>query len=69
MVPTPRMRAALRKLAAGDELHPDHPPPPDGIGRPTKQRLAKHGLARYTGTPGDWDGPMQITSDGIEAIK
>lgn len=62
MKPTRTMREALRKL--------DAPPPCcAGIGRPTKQRLAKYGLATYTGAAGDWDGAMQITDAGRQALR
>lgn len=52
---TPRMRQALAALALGEQLV--------CAGRPTKQRLAKYGLAEFL-TPRDWDGPQRITMRG-----
>lgn len=60
---TPRMVAGLKALQAGDTL--DFAT--TCVGRPTKQRLAKFGLAEYL-TPKDWDGPMRITAKGVRAI-
>lgn len=60
---TPRMREALKLLAAGDEMPFAH----THIGRPTKQRLAKYGLAEHL-KPKDWDGPMRITEKGLRAF-
>lgn len=56
---TPRMRQALNQLLGGDPL----PFARTSVGRPTKQRLAKYGLAEYL-SPGDWDGEMRITAKG-----
>lgn len=56
LVLTPRMKLALRALAQGEQLN--------CAGRPTKQRLAKYGLAEYTNGPKDWDGPQRITAKG-----
>lgn len=60
---TPRMRDGLRALAGGDCLDFET----TSVGRPTKQRLAKHGLAEYL-APKDWDGPMRITDAGRTAL-
>lgn len=65
---TPRMRRALESLANGEgDLN--------YVGRPTKQRLAKYGLAQYVllvrrskGERQDWDGPQRITAKGLLAI-
>lgn len=57
---TPMMRSALLALRHGHTL--------EDWGRPTKQRLAKHGLAKYL-TPKLWNGPMQITDNGLVVIE
>ena len=63
---TPNMRRALKQLAAGEKLI---------CGRPTKQRLAKFGLAEYrpAETVEDalykWDRDMVITDRGRAAIE
>lgn len=69
MTITPRMRKALRLLYDGPtalELGNT------GVGQPTKQRLAKHGLAEYL-APRDgeskWDAPMRITEMGRAALE
>ena len=59
MILTPRMLHALRLLAEGNDL--DFAT--TCVGRPSKQRLAKFGLAEYL-TDKDWDGPMRITDKG-----
>jgi hypothetical protein len=56
---TPRMRDGLALLHRGEDLAVER----THIGRPTKQRLSKFGLAEYT-TPRDWDGPMRLTDEG-----
>lgn len=61
---TPRMKRALRALEAGEDLTFEH----TCVGRPTKQRLAKYGLAEYL-TPKDWDGPMRLTAKGAQLIR
>jgi hypothetical protein len=53
---TRNMRNGLIRLTQGDDLL-------KWTGRPTKQRLAKHGLAEFV-TPKDWDGPMRLTEKG-----
>jgi len=60
---TPRMKIGLVELKAGKTLAYST----TSVGRPTKQRLAKFGLAAYD-TPKDWDGPMHITPKGLQAI-
>ena len=57
---TPRMLAGLRELWKGGTL--DFAT--TSVGRPTKQRLAKFGLAAFD-LPRDWDGPMHITPKGL----
>ena len=63
---TPRMVDALSSLAQGDALDYSS----TCIGRPTKQRLAKFGLAEYLPSVepdpllNKWDGPMRITDRG-----
>ncbi len=56
---TPKMCAGLKLLVEGNDLDHGH----CHTGRPTKQRLAKFGLAEYL-TPQDWDGPMRLTDKG-----
>lgn len=68
---TPRMLRALAALVAGNSLDSTHPDATTGsvghcIGRPSKQRLAKYGLATFD-NPRDWDGPMHITPRGLIA--
>lgn len=65
---TPRMKYALAQLAGGDSI----PFAKTSVGRPTKQRLAKYGLAEYLEPRGpglDWDGPMKITNRGRRALE
>lgn len=57
---TPMMRAALLALRHGHTL--------EGWGLPTKQRLAKQGLAKYL-TPKLWNGPMKIADAGLMVIE
>lgn len=62
---TPRMLIGLRELQLGRDL--------DFysvccVGRPTKQRLAKLGLAAFIRAKG-WDGPMYITMKGIRVLR
>lgn len=61
---TPRMIEALKELKAGKSLAFAS----TFIGRPTKQRLAKFGLATYD-TPRDWDGTMHITAKGLKLVQ
>lgn len=63
---TPKMRGALKQLARCEKLV---------CGRPTKQRLAKFGLAKYIASEDPlmdalypWDRDMVITDDGIRAL-
>ena len=58
--PTPRMLIGLHELSSGKNLNFAT----TSVGRPTKQRLAKFGLATFD-IPKDWDGPMTITPKGI----
>jgi hypothetical protein len=57
---TPRMLVGLRELRGGGDL--DFPT--TSVGRPTKQRLAKLGLATFDRLR-DWDGPMHVTPEGL----
>lgn len=57
---TPKMKRALQLLTFGDNLE-------RGVGRPTKQRLAKYGLATFDRS-GDWDGSMTVTVAGRERL-
>lgn len=61
---TPRMVEALHALAQGNALDYTN----TCVGRPTKQRLAKFGLAEYLPQTDSllskWDGPMVITERG-----
>lgn len=61
---TPRMKLALRALETGEDLAFER----TCVGRPTKQRLAKYGLAEYL-TPKDWDGPMRLTPKGSRFLR
>jgi uroporphyrinogen-III synthase len=54
------MRQAMELLAAGDPLRFDA----TCVGRPTKQRLNKYGLAVYSVPQDSWDGPMELTDKG-----
>jgi len=58
---TPKMIRALWMLCDGESLR-------TGVGQPTKQRLAKYGLATFDRS-GDWDGPMHVTDAGVDALK
>lgn len=78
--PTPKMRAALKGLAKSGDPGDFS----DTIGRPTKQRLVKYGLARYVGPDGkvvaptisrttppktfDWDQDVEITDKGRRVL-
>ncbi len=65
---TPRMTDALRRLSAGDPLAFAD----TSIGRPTKQRLSKLGLAEYQSPregENKWDAPMRLTSKGRAAAE
>jgi hypothetical protein len=61
---TPRMIEALKELNVGKNLAFAS----TSVGRPTKQRLAKYGLAIYD-TPKDWDGTMHITAEGLKIVQ
>ena len=61
---TPRMLIGLQELQAGRDLDFQH----SRVGRPTKQRLAKHGLAAFVWSK-DWDGPMCMTMKGIRVLR
>jgi hypothetical protein len=61
---TPRMLIGLRELQAGGDLNSQG----SHIGRCTKQRLAKFGLATYMRAKG-WDGPMCMTMKGIRGLR
>jgi hypothetical protein len=61
---TPRMLAGLRELRAGGTLDFGT----TSVGRPTKQRMAKFGLATFD-LPRDWDGPMRVTSKGLRVLN
>jgi hypothetical protein len=61
---TARMIVGLQELQAGRDLDFQH----SCVGRPTKQRLAKHGLAAFMKEK-DWDGPMCITMEGIRVLR
>jgi hypothetical protein len=61
---TPRMLIGLRELSSGKNL--DFAT--TSVGRPTKQRLAKFGLATFD-IPKDWDGPMCITFKGLRVLE
>lgn len=61
---TPRMLVGLRDLRVGKNLSYAN----TCVGRPTKQRLAKYGLATFD-TPRDWDGPMHITERGLQILS
>lgn len=61
---TPRMLIGLRELQSGKNL--DFAT--TSVGRPTKQRLAKLGLAAYEREK-DWDGPMHITAKGMRTLE
>jgi len=64
---TPTMLQALRELYAGHNLHrSDYPK--TGVGKITKQRLAKFGLASFDAAK-DWDGPMHITAKGVDVLQ
>ena len=63
---TPRMLRGLRELQDGNTL--DYHEPGCCVGRPTKQSMAKHGLATFD-VPRDWDGPMHITSRGLLVLR
>jgi hypothetical protein len=62
---TPRMLIGLRELQLGGNLGSHHA---GCVGRPTKQRLAKLGLAAFIRAKG-WDGPMYITMKGIRVLR
>jgi len=51
---TPRMKAALQLLADDPAKANDGGMGRPGIGRPTRQRLVKHGFARWAGPTVDW---------------
>jgi hypothetical protein len=61
---TPRMLVGLRDLQTGKNLSYAS----TSVGRPTKQRLAKFGLATFD-TPKDWNGPMHITARGLQVVQ
>lgn len=61
---TPKMLAGLRDLREGETLELGT----SRVGRPTRQRLAKYGLAKFDAA-GDWDGPMHITSEGLKILE
>lgn len=61
---TPRMKIALLELQAGSNLTFSG----TSVGRPTKQRLAKFGLAAFD-VPKDWDGPMHLTNKGLRLLQ
>lgn len=61
---TPRMLIGLRDLQAGKSLDFHE----TSVGRPSKQRLAKFGLATYDRVK-DWDGPMHITAKGRRLLQ
>lgn len=60
---TPRMLVGLRALVEGEILDFST----TCVGRPTKQRLAKFGLATFD-RPRDWDGPMRLTPKGLRVL-
>lgn len=60
----PQMLVGLRELRAGGTL--DYAT--TGVGRPTKQRLAKFGLATFDRFK-DWDGPMHLTPEGLRVFN
>jgi len=61
---TPRMLIGLQELQSGGDLDFKR----TRVGRPTKQRLAKHGLAAFMKAK-DWDGPMCMTMKGIQVLR
>jgi hypothetical protein len=61
---TPRMLIGLQELQAGRDLDFQS----SCVGRPTKQRLAKFGLAAFVRAK-DWDGPMCMTMKGIRVLR
>jgi hypothetical protein len=61
---TPRMLIGLQELQSGGDLDFKH----TSVGLPTKQRLAKHGLAAFMKAK-DWDGPMCMTMKGIRVLR
>jgi len=61
---TPTMLIGLQELQAGRDLDFQH----SCVGRPTKQRLAKFGLAAFMKAK-DWDGPMCMTMKGIRTLR
>ena len=59
----PQMLVGLRELQEGGIL--DFAT--TSVGRPTKQRLAKFGLATFDRIK-DWDGTMHVSSKGLHAL-
>ena len=59
----PQMLVGLRELQEGGTL--DFAT--TSVGRPTKQRLAKFGLATFDRLK-DWDGPVHVTPKGLRVL-